>query len=840
MATTLETLALGLDARRMKTGAREAKAALRQVGKTARRVTNLIAGLVGGFTAFAATRSALRTIIGFDDAIKELGAVAQATDAQLEALTATARELGATTRFTAREAAEGLTFLARAGFSTSEAMQAVGGTLDLASAGLLSLGEAADIASNVVAQFNLTASETGRVGDVLVTTANSANTSVKQLAEAMKFVGPVAGALNKTVEETAALIGALGNSGIQASQAGTNLRGVYAALLGPTDAAQNAIAGLNLSLEQVDINTRSAADVFRTLQTAGLSAGDAIDIFGRRNAAAALVLARSTDNIEELTKANLESEDAARRTAERMESGLGGALRSLRSAVEEVFLAIGEDGLKGGLETLVRTTTSAIRILSGTATAADTAQSGAEELARAIRALVTAFKTLIALKVAAEVQKIVVAVNTLRTATIALQRSTIIGWILQLGVAVAGTVVAFQSYHEEIQTVTASSREYTRTLRGLSSALDTVREAQSDFNFALSQGDNVAAVRALRLELGSIQEIGKNAQRLFFETERGFTSLEELETLVGTKLFTELLKAGRNRELQLSEAVRTALTLGDQTLAFPSQLIGQIIKEALVAPRVAVIDEYQKEINANLKSAEDEIAKAAQERSRRREIAFAAAAQTGIGPVPPLTPEQLLFGGFTGEEAIAALGLTIDRTLEQALQLVGSQVDRAAQERLEKTRERNALFAQALSDPFTDAFTDIISGTKSVSGAFADMAQDIASSLGRLVISRAIINPLLNSVFGLQGLNALPQFARGGIVGATSAGGGIVSAPTAIAGEAGPEAVLPLKKTRRGTLGVEAATTGSTTVNMTVVTQDAGSFRRSQRQIQRDLRKGLG
>ena len=158
--------------------------------------------------------------------------------------------------------------------------------------------------------------------------------------------------------------------------------------------------------------------------------------------------------------------------------------------------------------------------------------------------------------------------------------------------------------------------------------------------------------------------------------------------------------------------------------------------------------------------------------------------------------------------------------------------------------QRNLALAEAIAAPFENAFASIISGTKSVSGAFADMAQDILSSLASIFVRRGILNPFINSLFSLSGSNALPTFAQGGILsGASAAGmhGGIVSSPVAIAGEAGPEAVLPLKRSRDGTLGV-AASGGSgagVTQNFYIQSPDVSGFRRSQRQIQRDMRKGL-
>ncbi len=280
----MPTLELAIDARRARLGASQFNSAAGSVtksatgasgavtrfntavggvGAAARRATAPLTGLVAGFAGIAAASSAIRTIVDFEQTIATLQTVTQATTADLDRLEATARQLGATTRFSATEAGEGLVFLARAGFDANQAIAALPSTLDLATNGAIELGEAADFASNILSAFQLDASETERVVDTLVNTANSANTDVRQLAEALKFAAPIAGNLGITVEETAAAIGVLGDVGIQASLAGTNLRGIIAGLLGPTSGAQKVLAELGLTLEDIDPTTRSLTDIFK-------------------------------------------------------------------------------------------------------------------------------------------------------------------------------------------------------------------------------------------------------------------------------------------------------------------------------------------------------------------------------------------------------------------------------------------------------------------------------------------------------------------------------------------------------------------------------------------------
>ena len=174
-----------------------------------RKTLRTLGPLVGAFTAVQTVRAAVGVIGSFEETLAQVRGVAIRTTEtlavqgrQFELLRRQAADLGATTRFTATEAGEAQLFLARAGFEVNEIYSALPATLNLAAAGVLDLGTAADIASNVLSQFNLEAEQTGQVGDILVTTANNANTNVAQLAEALKLAGPVAGALKVDLELT--------------------------------------------------------------------------------------------------------------------------------------------------------------------------------------------------------------------------------------------------------------------------------------------------------------------------------------------------------------------------------------------------------------------------------------------------------------------------------------------------------------------------------------------------------------------------------------------------------------------------------------------------------------
>lgn len=466
---------------------------LERVGKTAAGARRLITGLVGGITAAVVVRDLTRTIAGYEQTMATVRGVTQATDDEFAALSERARVLGATTRFSAQEAAEGMLFLARAGFSTEQSLSAVGATLNLAAAGAIGLGEAADYASNIVSQFGLAAYETERVVDTLLNTSNSANTNVQQLAQALKFAGPVAGALGRSVEETAAALGVLGDSGIQASLAGTNLRGSLAALLQPTAEGTKAIERMGYSLDQLSPASNDLVTVWQRFSDAGLTAAEAVAIFGRRNAAAALVLSRSVDKIRDLTKANEEARGEAERMAKLMQDTLAGAFKTLRSTVEEAFLVIGDEGFTGGLRGMVETTTQALRILLNMPGAYGAASEGAKDLAVAFVAVKDAATAFIALRMGASLLATASAVRML-----ALGTGTLAATFSAFSPILVGAIGLISYFASETNTASAAQERFESINKSVGRTVKSLTRLQRDYNLALSEGDTQKQIRNLR------------------------------------------------------------------------------------------------------------------------------------------------------------------------------------------------------------------------------------------------------------------------------------------------------------------------------------------------------
>jgi len=371
-------------------------------------------GLVsGGFAIAQGARAFVSALADFEFQAAKTSAVAVKLSNDLadvgrnqRALIDQSRELGASTRFTAVEAAEAQFFLARAGFDVKEVLDATPATLNLAAAGYLDLGRAADIASNALQQFQLETSQLGDVTDALVFTANNANTSVEQLAQALNYAGPFAASLGVTVNEAAGAIGALGNAGIQGSLAGTNFRGILVSLLSPSREAGEELDKLGKRLE--DFGDRRAFDVTKlgieqvviNLRRATEASGDAsaefAKIFNRRNVSGALALTRNVESLSDLLSGLDDDLGAAERVRKFVDDTLIGALQRARSAATELSLAIGEGGVGTGLRNFVDDFAKALRVLSGGEAALANLTDRSLKFAQTIKGVTSALGALIA------------------------------------------------------------------------------------------------------------------------------------------------------------------------------------------------------------------------------------------------------------------------------------------------------------------------------------------------------------------------------------------------------------------------------------------------------------
>ena len=352
---------LGIDTAAFSDGLKTAEASLKRVGQSMRRVGKTLSlAVTTPLTGFAAL--SLRTAGSFEASMNQVAAVSGATGEQLIALRDVAKDLGATTQFSASQAADAMKFLSMAGFDAQQTMDALPGTLQLAASAAIDLGDAADIVSNILSGYGLQVEELSRVNDVLVKTFTASNTDLRQLGEAMKYAGPVANAAGVAFEEAAAAIGLMGNAGIQGSMAGTSLRGAISRILSPTNAAAGAMHELGLNFTDTQGRILPLADIIQQLAPYADDAGLFMELFGQRaGPAMAALVSQGSDSLRGLTSELQNAGGTAERIAEAQMQGFNGAMKELRSAFEALQIAIAESGLLDFMTQVVKSVSDVVR-----------------------------------------------------------------------------------------------------------------------------------------------------------------------------------------------------------------------------------------------------------------------------------------------------------------------------------------------------------------------------------------------------------------------------------------------------------------------------------------------
>lgn len=341
------------------------------VGGVAKSFAGMIGPIIAAVGAFKLLSASIKTVgesislfADFDDAMRRTAAVTGATQKEFEQLTQVAKDLGETTRYTATQAAEAMTFLGMAGFEAGEIMSTLPDVLNLAAAGSLDLADAADIATNIMSGFGLGIDELARANDVLVKTFTSSNTSLYELGEGFKYVGPIASAVGVNFEDLLAAMGKLGDAGIKASLAGTTLRGTIEALFNPTNDEAKLMAELSERIGETGLVIRDSegyfvgfAELIRQLEDAGLKGEEALRLFGQRaGPGIAALMQVGSKSLEELNEQLEKVDDTAKKVADKAESGMGGALRRLAAATEAFKIQLGEAFSKELEDTIVTLT----------------------------------------------------------------------------------------------------------------------------------------------------------------------------------------------------------------------------------------------------------------------------------------------------------------------------------------------------------------------------------------------------------------------------------------------------------------------------------------------------
>lgn len=285
----------------------------------------------------------------FEAGMSEVQAISGASGKDLQALTNKAKEMGATTKFSATQSAEALKYMAMAGWKTNDMVDGLGGVMNLAAASGEDLGTVSDIVTDALTAFGLQAKDSGHFADVLAKASSNSNTNVSMMGETFKYVAPLAGSMKYSVEDSATAIGLMANAGIKGSQAGTSLRSMLTRLVKPPKEAAEAMSALGISVTKSDGSMKPLRETMAELRekfsglTESQKASYASSIAGQEAMSGLLAIVNTSDkDFDKLTKAIDNSSGAAKKQADTMNQNLQGALYELGSAAESLGIEMYE------------------------------------------------------------------------------------------------------------------------------------------------------------------------------------------------------------------------------------------------------------------------------------------------------------------------------------------------------------------------------------------------------------------------------------------------------------------------------------------------------------------
>ena len=292
--------------------------------------------------------AATKLAADFESAMSKVEAISGSTEQEMSQLTDKAIEMGAKTKFSAKESADAFTYMAMAGWDAEQMMAGISGIMSLAAADGLDLATTSDIVTDALTAFGLEAKDSAKFADALAMASSAANTNVSMLGESFKYVAPVAGSLGYDYRDIAVALGLMANSGIKASQAGTTLRAAMTRMVKPTKDAKELMAQYGIEMTNADGTMKSYAQVMEMLRdsigdmTEAEQAKAAAVLFGQEAMSGMLAIINSSEaDYKKLTDAIYNSKGAAEEMASVMMDNLSGAIEQFLGALESLAIKVG-------------------------------------------------------------------------------------------------------------------------------------------------------------------------------------------------------------------------------------------------------------------------------------------------------------------------------------------------------------------------------------------------------------------------------------------------------------------------------------------------------------------
>ncbi|MDP4550868.1 phage tail tape measure protein [Alkalihalobacillus macyae] len=305
-----------------------------------------------GGAIVTAVGASVATAAKFEQAMKRVQGIGGFAQDEFEMLSEAAKKAGSETVFSSTQASEALQYMAMSGFEAKEMIEALPHVLNLASAGALDLGRASDIVTDVMSQFSIEAKDVGKAVDILTAAATSSNSTVDSMAEALKYVGPVAASLGYELEDVSALLGVIHNNGIKAGSAGTALRQAMLSLANPVGQTAKVLERLNIHVKDSNGEMKELPELIGHVSerfeglTDAQKTQAAAQLVGTESSAAFLSLLKEGEQgLRDYTKELANSAGKAEEVAKIQNDSLIGSFKEFRSALEGVGISVGEEFL---------------------------------------------------------------------------------------------------------------------------------------------------------------------------------------------------------------------------------------------------------------------------------------------------------------------------------------------------------------------------------------------------------------------------------------------------------------------------------------------------------------
>ena len=493
--------------------------------------TSLSIGVTAPLTLLG--KAALDTFSNFEQSMQNTFSVMGASASEMEALRKKAEDMGATTRFSASQAADALYSLGSAGQTAAQAMNSLDGVLQLAGATGSDLAFTSSTIASTLSQFNLSAEKSGHIADVFSTAIGKSQANMTKLSYSMKYVGPVAAGLGVSLETSTAALMRLYNTGFGGEQAGTILRSGLQKLASGTEDVKKKLQELGISYDEVNPKTNDLADIIQRLKDANIDVAKSSELFGEAAAAGMQALIEGGgDAIRTMDGLLQASDGAAKKMQDIQNASFANTKAELSSAFEAVQITLTSNVIPA-VDAVAKSITRVLQFVN--------------ELPVGVQTTGTAFAALVAaagplLLVAVGIKKIKAEMVQLN---LVMKANPVLAWgaaIAAAGAIALGIIAQVKKAHEDY-------------IHGAKRSVEEVKKLKED---ALKQGNEGRKIQSLFDEYNTLKD---KTQKTADEQARYNNLLKELQEIVpgAVEGLDEQGRAVIRNEEKITQAVRNRL-----------------------------------------------------------------------------------------------------------------------------------------------------------------------------------------------------------------------------------------------------------------------------------------